>query len=295
MFNEEKRIKYPIKCFLPYGDVIVSDNLSTDRTVEIAKNLGAKVIKRKTHRAQFIENKIETDFIFNYVKTEWVFFGFADDMVPKTCLELYKKISQENKYKIVVQKRKTLLYDSNTEHSGLISIKFFRKDSLDFSNNTIHQMGKFASHVKPSEILYLPPIDEYSTYHFALETTESWLPKLNSYTSCEANSIKNKIFPLKIVFFPIFTFFEAYIFNGLWKYSIKGFILSTRFAIGTFVNLAKKYEKDNNLTLDSIEKSFSVQKRRLLDHSPRSNILQKTWAGITVFFISRIHKWYKLR
>lgn len=295
VYNEEKRIEYPIKCFLPYGPVIVSDDSSTDKTVEIAKKLGAKVINRKIHGAPFIENQIEADFIYRHIKTDWVFWGFADEMVSKTCLELYKKISLENKYKVVVQKRKTLMYDAKTEHSGLICIKFFRKDSIDFTNNTIHQMGRFASHVKPSEVLYLPPIDEYATYHFAQETTESYFRKLNKYTSDQVDLMKNRISPLKIFFFPIITFFETYLVGGLWKYGIKGFISSIRFVIGTFMILVKKYERDNNFNLDSIEKSFEKEKKWLLKYSPQSNIFQKVWAYLIVFFLSKVHLWYKFR
>ena len=292
-YNEEKRIEYPIKCFRAYGDVIISDNDSTDNTIKIANKLGATVINRKTHFS-FVENTIETDFIFSFVKTDWVFWGFADDMVPKTCLELYKEISQENKYKIVVQQRKTLMYDGKTElHPGLISIKFFRKDSLDFTNNTIHQMGKFASHVKPSEVLYLPPIDEYATYHFSLETTESLISKMNLYTTIQAKSTQGKVSFIKLISNPLIVFIEIYFFNGCWKYGIKGYISSMRFAMSYFITLSKKYEIDNNITLKSIEEKFAKEKKKLLFSSPRSNIVQKLWANLLIFVLSRLHSRYK--
>lgn len=292
-FNEEKRIEYPIKCFLPYGDVIVSDDSSNDNTVNVAKKLGAKIIQRKTH-STFVENKEETEFIFKYVKTDWVFWGFADDMVPKTCLDLYKKISKENKYKIVVQKRKTLLYDGRSElHPGLISTKFFRKDSLDFINNTIHQMGKFMPHVKSNEVLYLPPIDEYSTYHFSLETTESLLSKMNIYTKVQSESMKGKVSFIRLISIPFIIFFEIYFFNGTWKYGIKGYISSMRFAMSYFIILSKKYEIDNDITLTSIEENFVKEKKDLLINSPRSNIVQKLWADLLIFILSRLHKRFK--
>jgi len=293
-YNEKKRIEYPIKCFLPYGEVIVSDDSSTDNTVKIAQKLGAKVLKRKVHGAGFVENKEEVEFIFSHVKTDWVFWGFADDMAPKTCLELYKKISQENKYKIVVQKRKTLMYDGKSElHPGLISTKFFREDSLDFSDNTIHQMGKFAPHVQPAEVLYLPPIDEYATYHFSLETTESLMSKINLYSTTQAKSTQGRISLIKLISAPLIIFIETYFFNGSWKYGIKGYISSMRFAMGYFVTLSKKYEMDNNITLSSMEKKFTKEKKKLLLFSPRSNIFKKIWAYLLIFFLSRLHKKYK--
>ncbi len=293
--NEEKRIEYPIKCFLPYGEVIISDDSSKDNTVKIAKKLGAKIIKRKTH-LPFIENKEETEFIFNHVKTDWVFWGFVDELVPKTCLDLYKKISSESKYKIVIQKRKTMLYDSNSEFVPCdVSINFFRKDSLDFSNNTIHQMGKFSSHVKSSEVLYLPPVDEYSVYHFSRYNTESVIRNFNIYSSLHAQSTSGKFLGLKLIFIPIYTFLNTYFLLGAFKYGLRGLIVSVQFTIYSFLTLSKAYEKSEKITLDSIEKNFISGKEKIIKKSPKTNLFEFFVAKIKVAVISRIHKYYKFR
>lgn len=294
-YNEEKRIKYPIKCFLPYGEVIVSDDSSTDNTVKIAEKLGARVIKRKTH-LPFVENKEETEFIFSHVDTDWVFWGFADEIVPKTCLELYKKISSESQYKIVIQKRKTLLYDSNSEFVPCdVSINFFKKDALNFSDNTIHQMGKFSSHVKPSEVLYLPSIDEYSVYHFSCYNTENVIRNFNIYSSLHAQSTSENFLGIKLIFIPIYTFLNIYFLLGAFEYGPKGLIISTQFAIYSFLTLAKAYEKKQNITLDSIEKNFISGKEKILKKSPKTSLLQTVIANINIAIISRIHKYYKFR
>jgi glycosyltransferase involved in cell wall biosynthesis len=38
-YNEEKRIEYPIRNFIKYGEVIVIDNFSTDKTKKVAEQL----------------------------------------------------------------------------------------------------------------------------------------------------------------------------------------------------------------------------------------------------------------
>ncbi len=293
-YNEEKRIQYPIKCFLPYGPVLVVDNFSNDKTVEISQKAGAEVIRYKNNG--WVETKKEADFVYRYIKTDWVFWGFADEMVPKTCLELYKKISSVSKYKIVIQKRKTLLYDSNSEFVPCyVSINFFRKDAIDFFSNAIHQMGKFTSHVKPSEILYLPPVDEYSVYHFSRYNTESVIRNFNSYSSLHAQSTPKKFIGLKIIFSPIYSFFLNYIFFGAFKYGLKGLIISIQFAIYSFLTLAKVYEKSQNITLDSIEEKFVLEKEKILKQTPKTPLFRVILAKIEIALISRLHKYYKFR
>lgn len=293
-YNEEKRIEYPIKCFLPYGQVLVVDNFSDDKTVGISQKAGAEVIRYKNDG--WVETKKEVDFIYKHVKTDWVFWGFADEMMSKTCLDLYKKISLESKYKIVIQKRKTLFYDSNSEFVPCyVSINFFRKDAIDFSNNTIHQIGKFISHVKSSEVLYLPPIDEYSVYHFSRYNTESIIRNFNSYSSVHAQSTSTKFIGLKIIFIPIYSFFFNYLFFGSFKYGLRGLIVSIQFAIYSFLTLTKAYEKSQNITLDSIEKKFVSGKEKILKQSPKTVFYKIIIAKIKIALISRMHKYYKFR
>ncbi len=292
-YNEEKRIEYPIKCFLPYGEVIISDDSSTDNTVKIAEKLGAKILKRKVHETIFVENKEEAEFIFSHVKTDWVYWGFSDTMISKTCLELYEKISQENKYKIIVQKLKTLLYNSHEYFNHLnVTTRFFRKDSVDFSNNTIHQMGKFASHVKPSEILYLLPIDEYSLYHFSTNITESTVSNMNKYSDDHAQSTSKLSF-LRMILWSVSFFMMAYFLNGGFKYGAEGFIVAVQYSLYPFIVYSKTYEKKYNFTSQSIENNFAKKKKRLLKISPKSNIFQKSIGYLENHFISFIHKKYK--
>lgn len=294
--NEEKRIEYPIKCFLPYGEVIVIDNYSTDKTRSIARRLGAKIIPRKKTRQGFAETKETADFLYQYVKTDWVFWGFADEMVPKPCLELYKKISQGSKYKIVVQKKKTFLYGEKREYLPCwFAIKFFRKDSIDFSDNIIHRMGRFAPHVKPSEVLYLPPIDEYSIYHFQNHTMQTLLKHFGLYTTRHTRFISPRFLGLRLIFTSFYSFIWIYIIGGALRYGVQGLIIAIQYSFYHSILYSQVYEKSNNLNLSSIEKKFAKMKKRLLVISPKSSLWQKLTAKSKIAVISRLHKYYKFR
>lgn len=295
-YNEEKRIEYPIKCFLPYGDVLISDDSSTDKTTEIARKLGAKVIKRKTHIG-FVENKEEVDFVFKHIKTDWVFWGFADNMIPKSCLELYAKISNETQYKIVFQKIKTLLYSKNNDPFPYLNLatRFFRKESIDFSENQVHQMGKIVPSVKQSEVLYLPPLDEYSIYHFSTHTTEVLLDKINYYTNFQAKNTPPKSLFLKTFLSPIFHFVTFYFLSGGFLRGYRGFFLSAQYSLAPFFLYPKIYEFQHNLTVETVEKDFAIEKRRLLHKSPKSTTKDKIIAKIVIFLLSRLHIFVKVK
>ena len=46
-YNEEKNVERYIKSLSFAGEIIIVDSFSTDNTVEIAKQLGAKVVQRE--------------------------------------------------------------------------------------------------------------------------------------------------------------------------------------------------------------------------------------------------------
>lgn len=294
-FNEEKRIEIIIKNFLPYGEVYVIDNFSSDKTEYITKRAGAKVIKYKNEG--WVETKKESDFVFKHVKTEWVYWGFADEMLPITCLEEYKKIANNQQYKVVVQKKKTMLYNKFHEYMPVYAtIKLFRKHAIDFTNNRIHQMGKFATHVKPSEIYFMPPIDEYSVYHFSGQNAKVMVDTFNKYTSIHAQPGPRRQIALRIFIEPIIFFIIIYILQGAFRFGIEGLIVAVQYSYYVFLVHAKTYEKstDNDET-DKIEKEFFKLKKSLLTKSPHSNFIRRSFGALQKAGIAYLYRKKKFK
>ena len=82
--NEEAHIADCLKSLQWCGHVIVLDSLSTDRTVEIARRMGAGVVLRP-----FKNFGGQRNAALDLVNTEWVFFVDADERV---CSELAEEI-----------------------------------------------------------------------------------------------------------------------------------------------------------------------------------------------------------
>lgn len=298
-FNEAHRIEYPIKCYLPYGEVLIVDNFSTDGTPELAKELGARVLQYNNSPNMGIpECKEEWDVVRPHIHTEWVFWGFADEMVPQPCLELYAEIAKKNGYKIVVQKHKTMLYQPEMEFLPANAvIKLFKIGALELMpfGEFIHGIGRYAPHVKPADIFFLPPIDEYSVYHFSVYTTEKLIGTHNKYSTIHAKLIPEGHMGIKIFLQPLIAFLTIFIVQGAFKRGILGFIVAVEYSYYIFQVLAKAYENQNSITAPGIEDNFKKRKKTLLHESPKSSLLTKGLAAIKISIFSKIYLYKHLR
>ena len=298
-YNEAHRIEYPIRCHLPYGDVLVVDNFSSDGTAELAKKLGARVLQRdNSGHFGMPECKEEADIVFPHIRTDWVYWGFADDIVPQACLEKYSDIAKGSKYKVVVQKFKTMLYRADMEFLPANTVvKFFKVGALEFLpfGQFIHGIGPYASHVKKDEILFLPPLEEYSVHHFSVYTTEKLKANHNKYSTVHAGLVTSHYIKTKIITAPLLSFLVIYFFQGAFIHGFIVFVVAIEYSYYSFMVNIKAYEKNNNITLTGIEDDFRKKKEWMLNHSAKSSSLQKVLAAIKIAIFSRLYLYKHLR
>ena len=275
-FNEESRIQYPIECFLPFGDVLVVDNFSVDKTVEIATRCGAKVIQYDNSKNMGIaECSEEASFVFQHVNTEWVFWGYVDEMIPKVCLELYLDLTQtKSPYKIIVQKHKTMLYDPSLEFMPAnVVIRLFKVGAIEFlpAGTAIHSLGRISKNVRKEELYFLPPVDQLSIHHFSVYTTEKLTNTHNRYSNFHAKLMLKEVGIINIIFKPIIVFLFIYLIQGSWRKGILGFIVARQYSNYIFQVLCKAYEINNKIDSNSIEEKFKSKKLLMLSNMSEEN------------------------
>lgn len=266
--NEEKRISYAIKNFIQYGDVFVLDGGSTDRTREITENLGAKFIERPHQDIPFVENKENFALIKQIIKTDWVYWGYVDNFVPQPLVEEFVRIAREDKYKRVFVPMHTYLW-GNTEHIAQTSqfAPIFHKDYMDFSNNRIHAMGKFSG--KEEQILTLPNKDAYTIRHFSTYNEAKFIMGLFRYADEEAKGkyAEGKRYSTIRMLAAMIRY--CWIFRRSIRLGGLGAIIMLNYAFSRLMTYSRLYEIEHEITLESIEEAYSIEKEKLL----------KTYAG----------------
>lgn len=263
-YNEEKRIERVIKNFKDHGKILLADNNSTDKTHEIANKYGCGIYLREKDYV-FVENQELVDELYKVIDTEWVYWGFADEMLEKGTLQQLKTIIEGNQFDIISMDRKNYFYGKfcyNLYHAR--TFKLFKKHAISFIDNPIHSMGKAT--VSKEKIHHLP--DKYFIHHFISNTASSYLNVINRYTESELDfgyQVKESSFYLVMQFFKslVLSCFRS---RGF-KPGYSSLALTELMLIYGIIKKMKHFEKQNDLTSKSIEDKNNKTRDEILNIS----------------------------
>ena len=147
-FNEEKRIGYAIKNFIGKFKLLVIDNFSTDRTLEICEELGVEYVQMDNRG--FVERPEVMDAVWEHVKTDYMLRAFCGEYLPDELLSLYAKVANEKSYDVVCVARVSITAgrhivvwgDARKSIKGIAYPRLSRRGSIDYEGNIIHGQGK---------------------------------------------------------------------------------------------------------------------------------------------------------
>jgi len=264
-YNEEKRISYVIRNFIKYGEVLIMDGGSTDRTKEIIESMGAKYFLRPVINKVQAETQEMFNFVKSNIKTDWIYWGYADNIAPKTLVEKIVEISNQDNFKIVHIPLYTYLWGNVKNYAIKAYGPFvFHKDFVDFTNNNIHSMGRFIGNEE--QILKLPSKEEYALRHFSTYNLSKFVQAHLRYAEAEALEMfesGNKFSTMKM----LVSMAKNCVIWG--RYSLKGgifgLIVLLNYAFFRFMLYIKLFELENKITLESIENNYSIEKEKMLE------------------------------
>lgn len=257
-YNEEKRIGRAVRNFLGRGTVLVVDNESTDRTREIAERLGCEVMTNKN--MGWVEDEVTTARVKAAVRTPWIYWGFADEMVGAETLAAIQAAARSGRYDIVNLARKHYYYGEFCDGAFCDRMnRIFKKDAIDFTGNSIHRFGRVAEGAKTLEL----PLQHF-VHHFISNTAKTYLHTMDRYTDQECAEERPVPGILRLVLASAKLIVLNSRIRGGSKARVSSSYLVAQMLYYRWLSAMKLYEKASKLDRKMIEAKNDLHRDRIL-------------------------------
>ncbi len=233
--NEEGRIAKCLDSLTWVDEIIVVDDLSTDKTLEIVKKYTDKVFIRKmdiegTHR----------NWAYSMSKNTWVLSVDADEIVtPELKYEITKVLKNNPRENGFTIPRKNYIGDYWVKYGGWYpspQLKLFKKDKFRYEEVAVHPrafMDDPCGHLKSDLI------------HFSFKDLDDMFRKLNTQTTWEAQKWYNQNKPMRLGRFlwrGYDRFMRAYFGRKGYKDGFYGFVVAFNALLYQFFSYLKYRE-----------------------------------------------------
>ncbi|MBM9589840.1 glycosyltransferase family 2 protein [Leptospira sp. 201903075] len=240
--NEEDNISRTLVALSFIEDIVVIDSGSTDKTVEIAKSMGARVFYRK-----FVNYADQKNFAIEQTKFDWVLAIDADEVVSDGLQTEISDLFTQNQLQSVgyLVPRLTYYLGKWIRFGGYYpnyQIRLFKKTAGEFSGGLVHERVKLIG--KPIKL-------KNPLYHYSYKNISDHLQFIDRYSSlfAEEEFRKGKTSS-------VFWAFLKACFKGFYMYWIRlgildgkqGFVLALLGFYYNFLKYLKLYEKSKSIS-----------------------------------------------
>lgn len=234
-FNEERNIRRCLESVSWATEIIVVDSGSTDRTVEIAGQYGAKIFEEPWRGYVAAKNSA-----VEKAANEWVLSLDADEWLTPAGAGEIRKVLQSPAADAYAFNRLSSFcgrFMRSTWSPDRV-VRMFRRDIGRFDGGKVH------------ESLRLQPGSEVADLdeplpHLSYRSLADYIDRLNRYTGLAAESKVEKgrirVLPY-LVLSPLMDFLKTYLLKQGFRDGMRGFLVAVGSGFYTFLKYAKVWE-----------------------------------------------------
>lgn len=257
--NEERNIKRCLKSIQWADEIVVVDQHSKDRTVEIAKKLGAKVYSHR--HTLYVEPA--RNFALSKAISDWILVLDADEEIPPSLVKKLKTIAKENKVQYVRLPRKNIIFGQWMKHSRWwpdYNIRFFQKGKVTWSDK-IHRVP-----LTRGEGRDLEAKEKNAVVHCHYQSISQYLERVNRYTDIQAKELIDSGYKFAWQDFlkkPTGEFLSRFFAGEGYKDGIHGLVLALLQMFSELVKYLKVWEKQGFKAQELPFSDFLLQMKKL--------------------------------
>lgn len=232
--NNEKTIEKTLQSLVEFDDVVVYDNGSTDKTMEIAeKFLNVNLVQGEFKGFGWTKNEAS-----NFAKNDWVLIIDSDEVVDSELLNELKTKTLDKKtvYKLNF---KAFYKDIQVKHCGWNNQKIkrlYNRKITSYNSNDVHE-DIITDGLKIEEL-------KGNVEHYSYHSISEFIIKADRYSSLFAknNAGKKASSPIKAFFNALYSFFRTYILKQGFRDGYVGLIIAFSHMVTNFYKYIKLYE-----------------------------------------------------
>ena len=237
--NNEATIKKTLEALRAFEDIVVYDNGSSDKTMQIAKEFSnVNLVQGKFKGFGWSKNKAA-----EFAKNEWILIIDSDEVVDTTLLQTLqtKKLDVRTVY---ILNFRAFYKDIEVKHCGWNNQKIkrlYNKTVTKYNDNDVHE--DIITKDLQTELL------EGNVLHYSYQSIEQFVNKANTYSTLFAknNAGKKSSSPTKAFFNGAYSFIKTYFFKQGFRDGYVGLIIAYSHMVTNFYKYIKLYELNEEL------------------------------------------------
>ena len=231
-FNEERNVARAIESLRCADEILVVDSGSTDRTVELARNLGARVVE-----SAWPGYANQKNFAAEQAAHDWILSIDADESLSEALeAEIWRLKKNGPSFDAYTMPRLARYLGRWIRHSGWYpdrKIRLYHRAKARWVGAYVHE-----SVVAEGTVGHL----ESNLLHFTCDSLSEHLRTMDRYTTLAAEQLIDAQYNVtwgKLIFQPPWTFFHTYFVKLGFLDGVEGLAIANMAALYNFLKYAK--------------------------------------------------------